>query len=72
MAVTTSWRDVLTDAPDLAQLVQARFEATGLAFMATLRTDGSPRISGIEPTFLLDELWLGMMPGSLKAAEPRA
>jgi hypothetical protein len=34
-----------------------------------LRRDGSPRISGIEPLFALDELWLGMMPDSRKAAD---
>ena len=37
--------------------------------MATLRADGSPRISGIEATFRDGELWLGMMPDSLKARD---
>lgn len=37
--------------------------------MASLRRDGSPRISGIETTFGAGELWLGMMPGSLKARD---
>ncbi len=64
-----SWSDVVAAAPELAARVQARFEAHGLGLLATLRRDGSPRISGIEPLFALDELWLGMMPGSRKAAD---
>ena len=64
-----SWSQVEAAAPELAERVKERFDATGLGLLATLRTDGSPRISGIEPLFALDELWLGMMHGSRKAAE---
>src|SRR5919205_2769551 len=64
-----SWSGVTSAAPELAALVRARFEATGLGLLATLRRDGSPRISGIEPLFTDAELWLGMMPGSRKAAD---
>ena len=64
-----TWRDAASAAPELARLVRRRFEATGLGLLATLRRDGSPRISGIEPLFTDEELWLGMMPGSLKAAD---
>ena len=63
-----SWSDVHTAAPDLAKTVQRRFEAHGLGFLATLRSDGSPRISGIEP-LLTDEVWIGMMPRSRKALD---
>ncbi|MDH4148615.1 MAG: pyridoxamine 5'-phosphate oxidase family protein [Acidimicrobiia bacterium] len=66
-----AWHDVCTTAPELAAKVQARFEAHGLGFLATLRADGAPRISGLEPAFLLDELWLAMMPDSRKAADLR-
>ena len=66
----SSWSDVSRAAPDLAEAVQGRFDATGLGLLATLRKDGSPRISGIEPMFT-SELWLGMMDGSLKAADLR-
>lgn len=67
----TSWNDVLTEAPDVAGLAQARIEATGLALLATLRSDGSPRISGVEPLFAGGELWLGMMPDSRKGLDLR-
>ncbi|MGF7236550.1 MAG: pyridoxamine 5'-phosphate oxidase family protein [Frankia sp.] len=65
----TSWTDVTGATPELADAVRQRFEAHGLGLLATLRSDGFPRISGIEPLFDLDELWLGMMAGSLKARD---
>jgi hypothetical protein len=64
-----SWSEVLAAAPDLAARVQARFEAHGLGLLATVRRDGFPRISGIEPLFAGGELWLGMMPDSRKAKD---
>lgn len=65
----SSWSEVAAASPELARLVQERFDAYGLALLATLRRDGSPRISGIEPLFALNELWLGMMPASRKALD---
>lgn len=66
-----SWREVTGAAPEVAALVQQRIEATGLAILATLRRDGSPRISGIETMFRDGELYLGMMPNSRKALDLR-
>ncbi len=37
--------------------------------IATLRADGSPRISGIEAKFIDGDLWFGSMPGSRKGAD---
>jgi hypothetical protein len=65
----TSWNEFETSAPALASTVRSRFEATGLGMVATLRKDGSPRISGVEPSIFDGELWLGMMDGSLKARD---
>jgi len=64
-----TWTDVEAAAPELAAAARQRFQAHGLGLLATLRRDGSPRISGIEPLFALGELWLGMMPGSRKALD---
>lgn len=66
-----TWTDLTAAAPELADRVRARFEATGLAVLATLRRDGSPRLTGIEVTFRDGDLWLGMMDGSLKALDLR-
>jgi hypothetical protein len=70
-AVMATWLEFTEAAPELASRVRGRFEATGLGFLATLRRDGSPRLTGVEPLFALDEVWLGMMPGSRKALDLR-
>jgi len=67
----STWSETEAVAPELAAAVRGRFEAHGMGLMATLRRDGSPRISGIEPLFALGELWLGLMPNSLKGADLR-
>jgi general stress protein 26 len=64
-----SWREVTAAAPELAAEIRTRFEATGLGMLATVKKDGGPRISGIEPFFTDDDLWLGSMPDSHKAAD---
>jgi hypothetical protein len=65
----TSWNDVAAAAPDLADRARALFDAHRHKTLATLRRDGSPRISGIEVTFKDGEVYLGMMPDSLKARD---
>lgn len=64
-----SWDEVTKAAPEIAALARGRIEATGLGFLATLRRDGFPRVSGIEPFFIAGELWLGMMKESLKSRD---
>jgi hypothetical protein len=65
----TTWQQLTDAVPDLAPRIAARFAATGLGLIATLRKDGSPRVSGVEPLIADGELWLGMMDGSRKAAD---
>lgn len=65
------WRDLDAAAPDLARLGRERLEATGVALVGTVRKDGSPRISPIEPYLVGDHLLLGMLSGSRKAADLR-
>ncbi|MEV7343166.1 pyridoxamine 5'-phosphate oxidase family protein [Streptomyces sp. NPDC093544] len=74
MARTTTnwtWAAFSTAEPDLATTVEDRFTAFTHHTLATLRKDGSPRTSGLEVRFLHGELWLGMMPDSLKALDLR-
>ena len=62
-----TWAEFETAAPGLAGRVRAIFSARKHHTVATLRQDGSPRVSGIEVAFNDDgELVLGMMPGSRK------
>jgi hypothetical protein len=66
-----SWEEIETAAPELAARSRASFDAHKHKVLATLRRDGSPRISGIEASFADGQLWLGMMPGSRKALDLR-
>jgi hypothetical protein len=66
-----NWAAFSTAEPDLAKTVEARFAAFTHHVLATLRKDGSPRTTGLEVRFLNGELWLGMMPDSLKALDLR-
>jgi hypothetical protein len=64
-----TWEDVTTAAPELAKAARELFEAHTHLTIATLRKDGSPRISGIECNFIEGELWFGSMPNALKARD---
>jgi hypothetical protein len=66
-----SWHEVQAAAPDLAASVRACFAVRKHATMATLRKDGSPRISGTEVEFSGDHVVLGSMPGAVKALDLR-
>jgi len=65
----TAWRDVEQAEPEFAQRVRALFEARRHKTIATLRADGSPRISGIETVFEKGELVFGSMPNARKGAD---
>ena len=53
----------------LAGRVRARLESHPHAVVATLRADGSPRLSGMEVPVRSGHLWLAMTPGSRKAGD---
>ncbi|MCM2390781.1 pyridoxamine 5'-phosphate oxidase family protein [Streptomyces albipurpureus] len=65
----SSWADFQRAEPAFAATVQARFAKYLHHVLATLRKDGSPRVTGLEVIFREDQLWLGMMPDSLKARD---
>jgi hypothetical protein len=72
----TTWTEFTEVAPLIAAIFARRHAATGkLCLLATLRSDGSPRISPIEPRVFEGELWLVGMPGTTKfrdlARDPR-
>ena len=67
----SSWSDVEAEAPDFAERVQRVFDSRRHKTLATLRKDGSPRISGIEVEFLDGEVVMGMMAGSVKLQDIR-
>jgi len=65
------WMDFTSEAPTLAAQVRERFGIRKHKTLATLRKDGSPRISGIETEFENGEIYLGMMPDSRKLHDLR-
>jgi hypothetical protein len=67
----TAWRDFEQAAPEFAQRVRAMFDAHRHKTIATLRADGSPRISGIETAFEDGELVFGSMANARKGADLR-
>src|SRR6185312_1938768 len=64
-----SWSEVEKSEPEFAAKVRGIFDARKHKTIATLRADGSPRISGIEAEFADGELTFGSMPGARKAAD---
>jgi hypothetical protein len=66
-----SWSDFAAAAPALAERVRERLDAHTHKTIATVRRDGSPRISGTESQFADGELWIGSMWQALKARDLR-
>jgi Pyridoxamine 5'-phosphate oxidase len=67
----TAWRDVERSEPEFARRVRTLFDAHRHKTIATLRADGSPRISGIEAAFEDGELVFGSMANARKGADLR-
>ena len=63
------WNDFKEAAPDLAKLGEERFESCGLVLVGTIRRNGWPRISPVEPLIVDGELYLGMSWRSRKALD---
>jgi hypothetical protein len=66
-----TWKDVEQAEPEFAARVRQLFDGGRHKTIATLRADGSPRISGIECEFTGGELKFGSMPGARKGADLR-
>jgi hypothetical protein len=64
-----SWSEFEAAAPVLAERVRARLDAHTHKTVATLRADGSPRISGTETQIAEGELWIGSMWQARKARD---
>lgn len=66
-----TWQEFEHQAPELGKVVRALVEGQRHKVLATLRRDGSPRVSGTETMFRGGELWLGSMGGAVKALDLR-
>jgi Pyridoxamine 5'-phosphate oxidase len=70
-AGVAEWRGLEDGAPEIARLGRARLAAVPVAMLGTLRPDGSPRISPVEPCLAGGQLLIGAMARSRKAADLR-
>lgn len=62
-----TWNDFAAEAPHISEIFARRHAATGnLCMLATLRSDGSPRISPVEPRMFGGHLVIVGMPGTTK------
>jgi pyridoxamine 5'-phosphate oxidase-like protein len=66
-----SWAEFEVTEPEFASRVRGLLAARKHLTMATLRRDGSPRISGTEVEFADGQLRIGSMPGAVKAHDLR-
>ena len=65
----SNWSEFSSDEPQFAAACAASFAAHRHHVLATIKTDGSPRVSGTEAHVVGDDLWIGMMPDSAKLAD---
>ena len=64
-----AWKDIEAEAPELAELALGFLDARKHKTLATVRKDGSPRISGTEANVVDGELLWGSMLGAVKAKD---
>jgi Pyridoxamine 5'-phosphate oxidase len=63
------WSALEHEQPRLAAVGRMRLIDRGVVLVGTIRSDGTPRISPVEPFLLDGTLWLSMMLGSTKARD---
>jgi hypothetical protein len=63
------WDDLQDEVPRLASVAYDRLIVPGVLLVVTIRHDGTPRLSPVEPLVSGGELWLSMMWQSRKAAD---
>ena len=63
------WDDLHAQQPRLGAVADDRLLGPGVVLVATIRRDGTPRLSPVEPFVLDGDLWLSMLLGSLKATD---
>lgn len=61
----TGWEVFQAEAPELAAFVRERLDLR-VSYLATLRSDGAPRVNPVTPWFAEGRLFIRMYPGSVK------
>jgi hypothetical protein len=65
------WQDFAAQQPALAKVGVRKFTDPQVVLVATIRQDGTPRVSPVEPLIWTGDLWLSMGIGSRKAMDLR-
>jgi hypothetical protein len=65
------WADFELQQPRFAAVGREKLAGPGVVLVGTIRKDGSPRISPVEPLFWNGDLWLSMGLGTMKARDLR-
>lgn len=63
------WTDLEAAQPRLAEVGRRLLLAPGVLLVATIRRDGTPRLSPVEPVLMGGDLWLSMLLHSTKARD---
>jgi hypothetical protein len=63
------WHDLSESEPRLGEVARERLVGPGVLLVVTIRRDGTPRLSPVEPLLLDGDLWLSMMWRSRKAVD---
>jgi len=63
------WSQLTQRQPRLGEVAQQRLIEPGVVLVVTIRRDGTPRLSPVEPFVLDGSLWLSMLWGSRKAGD---
>jgi hypothetical protein len=69
MSAPVTWEDLEAAAPEIARLGRERLDRTRVGLLGTIRKDGSPRISPVEPYFTQGHLLFGAMAWSRKVRD---
>ena len=71
MSVGMRWAAVMSAEPRLGRLMREQLIAPGVLLVGSIRHDGRPRISGVEPLVMDGDLWLSTMEQSMKTKDLR-
>lgn len=64
-----TWAEFEAENPALAAFGRQRFERNNVAYLATTRKDGSPRVHAVTPNLVLGRLFVFMHPTSPKGRD---
>lgn len=64
-----TWGQFAAEEPESAELGRKVLGHYGIAYLGTLRADGTPRITPVSPVIVGDGLYLGIMPSSPKCLD---